>query len=101
MDIRPGSDITVEITATPTGAAARKTLTRVCSKDPHVAKLHRYRKTHRPSWTDKRRGGRFWHHQMKSRPAVRLESGAKYSLRATVDVIRDLQSVRRWVKVSG
>ena len=101
MDLTPGSEITIEIKSTPTREAARKTLNRLCSKDAAIAKLHRHRKAHRPSWVDKRRGGRFWHHQMKSRPAVSLASGAKYTLRATVDVIRDLKSVANWVSISA
>ena len=100
MDIAPGSEVAIEITAAPKKAAACKTLMRICSKDPAVAKAKRWRKAHRPSHQTWRRGGRFWHHRMKSRPDVRLEPGAKYSVRATLDVIRDLESVQRWVKVS-
>jgi hypothetical protein len=42
-----------------------------------------------------------WQHQMRTRPVIRLAPGVKVTLRATVDVIRDLASVNRWVKVSG
>jgi hypothetical protein len=38
---------------------------------------------------------------MKSTPGISLAPGAKYSLRATVDVIRDLESVQRCVKVTA
>jgi len=40
-----------------------------------------------------------WHHQMKSRPAVSITPGAKYNITATVDVLRDLASVERFVKL--
>nr|QDY92634.1 hypothetical protein fos2004AM_00002 [uncultured Planctomycetota bacterium] len=101
MDIAPGKTVSVEITAPPTNAAAEKTLYRLCRKDPRIAKAHRVRKCKRPSWQTWRRGGRFWHHQMKSRPLVKLTTGSRYSVLATVDVIRDLQSVSRYVKVTA
>jgi len=37
---------------------------------------------------------------MKSKPAIKLDAGERYTVNATVDVIRDLQSVERYVKVS-
>lgn len=101
MDIETGSQITIEITATPKRASAVKTLHRICSKDAGVVKALRHRKQHRPSWEDWIRGGKFWHHQMKSRPLTRLEPGRKYSVKATLDVIRDLGSVQRWTKVTA
>jgi hypothetical protein len=100
MDIAPGTTVCVEITAPPTAAAARKTLTRVACKDPAVARQIRARKQQRPSLETWQRGGRMWRHRMKSRPPVSLNAGAKYTLRATLDVIRDLESVGSWVKVS-
>ncbi len=101
MDIKPGTTITVEIIAPPRSAAARKTLYRVCRKDAQVANTQRWVARHRPSWQTKRRGGRMWHHQMKSKPGVLLTAGKRYSIRATVDVIRDLESVEQCVKVSA
>lgn len=101
MDVSPGQRVAVEIAQAPRCEAARKTLLRVCAKDPQVAKLKRLRKRDRPSWQTWQRGGRFWHHQMRSKPPVSLKPGATYNLRATVDVIRDLKSVSRWVKVTG
>ena len=37
---------------------------------------------------------------MKSYAPVELERGAKYTIRATLDVLRDLESVKRWIKVA-
>ena len=101
MDATPGTTLSIEITGTPRRAAARKTLYRICAKDPAIAKAHRKQKGHRPSWTDWIRGGRFWHHQMKSKPAASLEPGKVYSVRASVDVMRDLESVKDCVKVTA
>ena len=100
MDITPGTTVTIEISGTPTAAAARKTLTRVCNKDAKIAHAIRRRKVARPSWQEKIRGGRFWHHQMRSHSPVKLEAGCKYEVFASLDVIRDLASIERWVKVS-
>ena len=100
MDIAPGATVSIEIIATPRRAAARKTLARVCGKDPATAKRHRTQKTKRPSWQEWIRGGRFWHHQMKTKSAATLEPGSRYTVRATVDVMRDLESVKGCVKVA-
>jgi hypothetical protein len=100
MDIRPGQTVSVEIVRTPSNEAARKTLTRLFRRDPHVTRFHRRQKAKRPSWQTWRRGGRMWHHQMKSPPPVKLVAGQRYSVLATVDVLRDLESVGACVKVT-
>lgn len=100
MDIAPGQSITVEITLTPRKTAAAKTLLRLSRRDPQVARAQRRQKTRRPSWQTWRRGGRMWHHQMKSKLPIALKPGDRLSLVATLDVIRDLKSVARWVKVT-
>jgi hypothetical protein len=101
MDIVPGAPLSIEVIATPKRVAARKTLERVCSKDPAVAKRHRVQKAKRPSRQEWIRGGKYWHHQMKTKPAASLEPGSKYVVRATVDVMRDLQSVKQFVKIGA
>ena len=99
MDLTPGQTISVEITSPPRSAAARKTLVRLTRHDPAVLQQHRRQKRARPSWQTWRRGGRMWHHQMKSKPPVELTAGVRLSLLATVDVIRDLESVERYVRI--
>ena len=101
MDIKPGTAITVELTTRPTSAAAEKTLIRLFRKDAKVTRHHRHQTTKRPSWERWRRGGKMWHHQMKTEPAVRVAPGAAYKIRATVDVLRDLETVKRFVKVTA
>ena len=101
MEIKPGSAVSIEITKLPTSDAARKTLVRLCRKDPTAVRHQRHQKTKRPSWEYWRRGGMSWHHQMKTQPPVTLRTGAKYNLRASVDVIRDLASIQKFVKVSA
>ncbi|MBU0639086.1 MAG: hypothetical protein KKB50_09500 [Planctomycetes bacterium] len=100
MDIALGTNVSIEVTASPTRAAARKTLARILCKDPAVAHDRRRRSKMRPSWQTWIRGGRHWHHQMKSKPLAIIAPGVKYTVFATVDVLRDLESVQRWVKVT-
>jgi hypothetical protein len=101
MNIVPGAPISIEIILTPRRAAARKTLLRVCEKDPAIALRRHAQKTKRPSWQEWIRGGRHWHHQMKTKPGASLEPGSKYTVRATVDVMRDLESVKKFVKIAA
>ena len=100
MDIKPGTTIALEITARPPRAAALKTLRRICAKDPDVRRAHDKYKADRPSWEEWIRGGHMWHHQMKSKPAAKIELGKTFTIRASVDVIRDLESVKDCVKVT-
>ena len=100
MDIQPGSTIKLELTRRPTREAAEKTLTRLFMKDAGRKKAKEMRQRHRPSWQEWRRGGMTWHHQMKSQSPVDLSPGATYTIRGSVDVIRDLGSVAEFVKVS-
>jgi len=100
MDVAIGSKISVEITKNPTNDAARKTLIRLYRKDAAVARHHRMQQAKRPSWESWRRGGKMWHHQMRSKPAITLAPGQKFSLRATIDIVRDLESISRFVKVA-
>lgn len=101
MDIAPGTNVNVQIVAAPQKEAARKTLIRICSKDRKAVSTHRRQKLRRPSLQSWQRGGRMWEHRMQTKPAVTLAPGATYAIRATVDVLRDLASVKRWVKVSA
>ncbi|MCG3127957.1 MAG: hypothetical protein CHACPFDD_02830 [Phycisphaerae bacterium] len=101
MNIQPGTTVSVEITKLPTNEAARKTLVRVCCKDPAVIVQRRRLQDRRPSYEFWRRGGNRWNHRMKTTPPVSVRVGQRYSLRATLDVLRDLDSVKRFVKVSA
>lgn len=98
--VRPGQMVSIEIVAPPTNEAARKTLVRLCRKDPRVVRHDRMQHDKRPSLQWWRRGGRLWEHRMRSKPAVALAPGQSYTVRATLDVLRDLESVRRFVKVA-
>ena len=100
MDTPLGGKVTIEITKLPASEAARKTLVRLCRKDPRIVQHHRTQQSKRPSWERWRRGGKMWHHQMRTQPAVTLSTGQKFSILATLDVVRDLESVKRFVKLA-
>lgn len=100
MDITPNTDVTVEITARPTNRSARLTLERLCRKDPALSKAYRRFMEKRPSARDKRRGGRWWTHRMQTKPNFEIEPGRSFSVRTTLDVVRDLESVEKFVKVT-
>jgi hypothetical protein len=100
MTIAPGTSVCVEIKTTPRKDAAVKTLRRICAKDPEIDRQVQSVQRKRPSDRPKRRGGRVWHHLMKTISPVTLTAGAKYRVLATVDVLRDLASVARWVSVT-
>ncbi|MFO0838904.1 MAG: hypothetical protein U1D55_10290 [Phycisphaerae bacterium] len=98
--IKPGTSVQLEISRLPTSESGTKTLVRLCRKDASVVRHHRQQKRKRPSREEWRRGGMTWHHQMESKAAVSLKVGARYQIRATLDVLRDLESIARFVKLT-
>jgi hypothetical protein len=99
MNVAPGTMVSVTLVRRPTSAAATKTLTRLFRKDPRIARHQTRQQRRRPSFQEWRRGNATWHHQMKTQLPFEIEPGSSYSLRATVDVLRDLESVARFVSV--
>ena len=99
-DIKPGSQINVKVTQRPTSAAAVKTIVRLLSKDQNIRQENDRLKTARENhFRQKRRGGRFWDiHVVKQHP-VKGEPGESGTITASLDVLKDLQSVQRFVEV--
>jgi hypothetical protein len=101
-EIAPGSQVRVEIVKAPTSEGARKTLIRVLAKDPGVRKAKSRDKLARSrSMRVKRRGGRPWEHRPAMRSPVETTVGTSGTIKATADVLRDLDSVSRFVKVTA
>lgn len=100
MNITPNTTVVMTVTATPTREAGLKTIQRLARKDPAQQRHQRHRKSKRPSWQEWRRGGRFWHHQMRTESGIRIQRGSTFTIRATIDVLRDLASVAQWVQVA-
>ena len=77
----------------------KKTLIRICEKNPEVkverARLSRSRHTH---WD--RRGGRLWADRPARLPVVSITPGASYKVFASIDVLRDLNSLGSAVEVT-
>jgi len=102
MDIKPGSTITVTITKQPTNDAARKTLVRLLSKDANVVKENaRLRQVRKVNAVEKQRGGRvrLWAGRLVKQHPVKGVLGESGQILATVDVLRDLKSVERFIEV--
>ena len=101
-NVQPGQQVRVRIVQRPTNAAAQKTLMRLLSKDPEIQReVERQRKVRRSNLTSKIRGGRVWYQRLVKRPPTSLDVGQEGNLRATVDVLRDLGSVSRFVEVEA
>lgn len=99
--IQPGDRIAVRITRQPTNAAAVKTLQRVLAKDPQVKAEHeRYRKIRKKNYNPGMRGGRLYAGQLVKQHPIKGQTGESGQVRATVDVLRDLRSVERFIEVS-
>lgn len=100
MSIAPGVNVCIEIIERPRSQSALKTLVRICRKDPRVAAFHRRQSAKRPSHQQWRRGGNYWNHRMKTEAAVAVKPGQKYNVLASLDVVRDLKSIEKCVKVT-
>ena len=100
-NIDPGSRVNVKIVSQPTNAAAVKTLQRVLNKD-EVARQENVRqeKVRKAGFRTKQRGGRPWEVRLVKQHAVKGRIGESGTVTATVDVLRDLGSVQRFIEVT-
>jgi len=100
MDIQPGSKIKVTLTREPTSEAAAKTLARVFRASPEGRRARVARKRLRTNQSEGRqRGGRIWMVRPKAPRLCQPEKGSTCDIVATTSIIRDLESVERFVKV--
>jgi hypothetical protein len=96
MDIQPGSQVTITVTRSINTANAQKTIARVFLQDPAIRKTRRMAPK---KVMHTRRAGRIWNHRPRGSDAVVPTTGESATVQATVDVIRDLQSVSRYIDV--
>ena len=100
-DIQPGAQIHLKVVHQPTSAGAAKTLARLLNKDPKMVRENRELKT-----ILKRRfapitwGGRPFSGRMVKLHRHRGDLGEEGTIRASVDVLRDLGSVARFVEIT-
>ncbi len=101
-NIKPGSKVSVKVVNIPTNAAARKTIARILSKDKAVhAENIKQSRIRRKNYSPAMRGGRLYSGRVVKQHPVKGERGESGVVLATMDVIRDLQSVRRFVEVGS
>jgi len=100
-DIAPGQQIHVKVVKTPTNAAARKTLQRLLARDADAKRTHRrLEKARADNMRSKQRGGRDWKVRLVKQHPVQAAPGESGTLLATLDTLRDLKSVERFVEIS-
>jgi hypothetical protein len=101
-NIKPGTDITVKIVNEPTNAAARKTLVRLLRKSDRVkAEDRRLTAIRKQDYSPERRGGRLYGGRVVKLHPVKGTIGEQETITATLDVLRDLASVERFVDVKS
>ena len=97
--VKPGQWINVKITALPKSAGARKTMIRVFEKDREVrTERRRLSRSRMPS--AHRRGGRPWWDRPPQLQIVETKPGTTYKVFGSVDVLRDLESLKGCVEIS-
>ena len=98
--IASGSRVRVEVVTPPTNAAAVKTLKRVLVKDPDHAENQKIQKRGRVHGrVGLRRGGRIYNLHPRKRHVVEGKVGESGTVLASGDVMADLKSVQRFIKV--
>lgn len=98
--IAPGSRVTLKVTKAPTNESARKTLVKLLSKSDEVRARNKHlAKVRKSKYSPSMRGGRLYSGRMIKLTAVRPEVGVTQTVTATVDVLRELPSVSRFVQV--
>ncbi len=96
--IEPRGNVKVTVKKTPLSKGARSTLARLFLKDPKIAKTRRKD----PKGTiPERRGGRIWMGHIRGTVAAVPHVGDSCEIQATLDVVRDLGSVKRYVDVTA
>jgi hypothetical protein len=97
-EIQPGQWVNVKVAKRPRAEAKRKTMVRLFEKDAGVTTERKRLARSRPV-TSHRRGGRPWHDRPPRLPVAETTPGASYKIFASVDVVRDLQSLGDLVEV--
>ncbi len=95
-DIRPGSKVKITVARTLRSERAKKTLARLFLKDPRIARTRRQKPK---EFRGRRRAGRIWYGTDSGSAAVTPKVGDSASLTVTLDVLRDLTSVLKYLEV--
>ena len=98
-EIKPGQWINVKVTAEPRAAASIKTMLRLFEQDQQV-KDERKRGVRARPVRSHIRGGRDWYVRPSRLRVVKTTPGSAYKIFASVDVLRDLASLDRYVEIT-
>lgn len=97
--LQPGQWITVKIKSAPRSEGGRKTLNRLLERDPKV-KQERVRTARSRPVGGHSRGGRIWEDRPARLTLVKLTPGATYRVFASLDVLRDLKCVDKYIELT-
>jgi hypothetical protein len=97
-EIKPGQWLTVTVKSQPRAIASRKTMVRLFEQDPVVKKERARQKKTRPHH-DQRRGGRIWIDKPGMLKVVEISPGASYKVFGSVQTMRDLKSIEKYVEL--
>jgi hypothetical protein len=97
--VKPGQWINVKVMALPKSAAGRKTMIRIFEKDQKV-QLERRRLSRSRQVQTHRRGGRLWSDRPARLQVVNTKPGTTYKVFGSVDVLRELESLKGCVEIS-
>ena len=101
IDVKPGTQVCVKVSAEPTNQAAAKTLSRVFARGRGGRKLRSSRKQLRTNHIEGRqRGGRTWMVRPKAPRLCQPKKGDDCIVFATSALINDLRSLVRFVEVT-
>jgi hypothetical protein len=97
--VKPGQWINVKVTALPKSVSGRKTMVRIFEKDRAAqSERRRLAKTRKPRAD--RRGGRLWWDRPARLQVVSTQPGATYKVFGSVDVLRELASLKGCVEIT-
>ena len=100
-EITPGTRIQVRVVKTPTNASAATTLRRVLGRDlAHRREAERLKRVRAKNLRYQQRGGRQWAVRVPKQEPVEAEPGASANIPGTLQMLRDLKSVERFVEVT-
>lgn len=98
-EIRTNDWVDVTVKAEPRSQGGRKTLVRMMAKDPSVRKDRERMKKRRPVG-EHQRGGRMWQDRPPHLKPTTVRPGTTFRIRATVDVLKDMQCVAEYVEMT-
>ena len=103
LQIVPNVDLTFTSVSDPKRPAARKTIERLMWMQPQCKKDHSMLQQRRKQKDIKYtiRAGRVWFDRPRATRTVRCEKGASFTLHVTPQIVNDLKSVEKYLKLSA